>query len=77
MILIDKCRYKNAKIKPCEIHGFEYAVFKCRYCCNQSVWFCFGTTHFCDSCHNNHGNLTYAVYIIIFLIILLFFLNRM
>ena len=30
----------------------EHAVWKCRYCCDLAVWFCFGTTHFCDSCHN-------------------------
>ena len=30
----------------------EHAVWKCRYCCDLAVWFCFGTTHFCESCHN-------------------------
>jgi E3 ubiquitin-protein ligase MYCBP2 len=29
----------------------EYHTFKCRFCCNVAVWFCFGTTHFCDACH--------------------------
>eukprot|EP01059_Diplonema_ambulator_P030201 TRINITY_DN5073_c0_g1_i1.p1 TRINITY_DN5073_c0_g1~~TRINITY_DN5073_c0_g1_i1.p1 ORF type:complete len:801 (+),score=250.08 TRINITY_DN5073_c0_g1_i1:218-2404(+) len=35
----------------CDVHGTEYIQFKCRYCCKPAVWFCWGTTHFCDSCH--------------------------
>lgn len=44
--------------QECPKHGKDYLEFKCRFCCSVSVWFCFGTTHFCDSCHNNHYNLT-------------------
>jgi E3 ubiquitin-protein ligase MYCBP2 len=29
----------------------EYMVWKCRFCCSESVWFCFGNTHFCDEHH--------------------------
>lgn len=29
----------------------EYAIWKCRFCCSLAVWFCWGTTHFCDPCH--------------------------
>ena len=32
-------------------HGAEEMEYKCRYCCDVAVWFCFGTTHFCDACH--------------------------
>jgi len=32
-------------------HGAEEMEYKCRYCCGVAVWFCFGTTHFCDACH--------------------------
>ena len=32
--------------------------FKCRYCCTIAVWFFFGTTHFCEPCHNNNSVLT-------------------
>lgn len=35
----------------CKIHGTDFIDFKCRYCCSISLWFCFGTTHFCDPCH--------------------------
>ncbi|KAJ6243970.1 e3 ubiquitin-protein ligase mycbp2 [Anaeramoeba flamelloides] len=37
--------------KPCPIHKTKYLVWKCRFCCNIAVWFCWGTTHFCDECH--------------------------
>ena len=32
-------------------HGDDEMEYKCRYCCDVAVWFCFGTTHFCDKCH--------------------------
>ncbi|KNC49138.1 uncharacterized protein AMSG_05111 [Thecamonas trahens ATCC 50062] len=25
---------------------------KCRFCCNLATWLCWGTTHFCDACHD-------------------------
>ncbi|EGC30671.1 hypothetical protein DICPUDRAFT_41102 [Dictyostelium purpureum] len=42
----------------CPKHGKDYLEFKCRYCCSVAIWFCFGTTHFCESCHNNHTTLS-------------------
>ena len=36
----------------CPKHGGQYLEFKCKYCCNLAVWFCWGTTHFCDLCHS-------------------------
>ena len=36
----------------CPRHGIEFLDYKCRYCCSVAVWFCFGTTHFCNKCHN-------------------------
>jgi len=38
-------------VEECSKHGKEHIVFKCRFCCSPSTWFCWGTTHFCDSCH--------------------------
>jgi len=38
----------------CKLHGRDYLVYKCRYCCSEATWFCFGHVHFCDPCHNNH-----------------------
>jgi len=37
----------------CPEHGTEFIEYKCRYCCNMAVWFCWGTSHFCDECHKN------------------------
>lgn len=28
-----------------------FHVWKCRYCCRSSNFVCYGTTHFCDECH--------------------------
>ena len=41
----------------CAKHGRDYLEFKCRFCCSIALWFCFGTTHFCDPCHNDHSRL--------------------
>ncbi|GIL90953.1 hypothetical protein Vretimale_17097 [Volvox reticuliferus] len=37
----------------CPHHGTSYIEWKCRYCCSLATWFCFGTTHMCESCHSN------------------------
>jgi E3 ubiquitin-protein ligase MYCBP2 len=26
-------------------------VFKCFWCCRPAEWFCWGTSHFCETCH--------------------------
>jgi len=41
----------------CPKHGRDYLEYKCRYCCSIAVWFCFGTTHFCEECHNDFSRL--------------------
>ena len=35
-------------------HG-GYHVWKCRYCCNPSSFVCYGTVHFCESCHDRNS----------------------
>ena len=35
----------------CKKHGTEGLMYKCRFCCNIAIWFCWGTTHFCEKCH--------------------------
>jgi len=45
------------QVQDCPKHGKDYLEFKCRFCCSIAVWFCFGTTHFCEPCHNNNGPL--------------------
>lgn len=47
----------NAQV--CSKHGTEYIGYKCRYCCSMAVFFCFGTTHFCPVCHNDHVRVTH------------------
>ncbi|KAL1432940.1 hypothetical protein MTO96_001928 [Rhipicephalus appendiculatus] len=34
-------------------HGTDFLEYKCRYCCSVAVFFCFGTTHFCNACHDD------------------------
>jgi len=41
----------------CEKHGSDYIEYKCRFCCSTAQWFCFGTTHFCEPCHNKRMDL--------------------
>jgi E3 ubiquitin-protein ligase MYCBP2 len=36
----------------CARHGDGGMIFKCFFCCNPAEWLCFGTTHFCEECHN-------------------------
>ena len=43
-------------VKECLKHGAENIDFKCKYCCSIALWFCWGTTHFCDPCHLVAGN---------------------
>lgn len=47
-------------INECPDHGREYIEYKCRFCCSIAVWFCWGTTHFCDACHQNAAELITA-----------------
>ncbi|KAJ3430755.1 e3 ubiquitin-protein ligase mycbp2 [Anaeramoeba flamelloides] len=42
---------------PCKKHGTDYLIWKCKFCCNIAVWFCWGNTHFCDSCHRKASTL--------------------
>ena len=43
---------KDGEDGICKEHGAMFLEYKCKYCCNLAVWFCWGTTHFCDQCHN-------------------------
>ena len=46
------CGGCSAGSVTCEKHGHSAIEFKCKYCCNIAVWFCWGTTHFCELCHS-------------------------
>lgn len=38
-------------LSRCKIHGREFIEYKCKWCCSIAQYFCWGTTHFCESCH--------------------------
>lgn len=40
-----------AGVTNCPRHGKDFIEYKCRFCCRMASWFCWGTTHFCDPCH--------------------------
>ena len=42
----------------CPKHGADFLEYKCRYCCSVAVFFCFGTTHFCNPCHEDFQRVT-------------------
>lgn len=44
-------------VSKCKKHGTDYLEWKCRFCCSVAVFFCFGTTHFCDTCHDNYSKM--------------------
>ena len=44
---------KYFQAQMCPKHGTDYLEYKCRYCCSVAVFFCFGTTHFCNACHDD------------------------
>ncbi|KAG4079975.1 hypothetical protein HA402_006287 [Bradysia odoriphaga] len=50
-----------ARAQMCPKHGTDFLEYKCRYCCSVAVFFCFGTTHFCDTCHDDFQRLTNIV----------------
>ena len=47
-----------SRAQMCPRHGAEYLEYKCRYCCSVAVFFCFGTTHFCNACHEDFRHVT-------------------
>jgi E3 ubiquitin-protein ligase MYCBP2 len=53
-----KCLPLSAGVTDCPKHGKDYIEYKCRFCCSIAIFFCFGTTHFCDACHREPGRMT-------------------
>ena len=60
-LICGACASENVKggIINCPVHGNVFIEFKCRFCCSVAQWFCWGNTHFCESCHNKQCNGTY------------------
>lgn len=48
------CQSVNSQ-NTCAIHGDDWLSFKCRFCCNISVWHCWSKTHFCEYCHSHYS----------------------
>ncbi|KAH9488940.1 E3 ubiquitin-protein ligase mycbp2 [Bulinus truncatus] len=47
-----------SRAQMCAKHGADFLEYKCRYCCSVAVFFCFGTTHFCNPCHEEFQRVT-------------------
>ncbi|KAK7473506.1 hypothetical protein BaRGS_00035259, partial [Batillaria attramentaria] len=47
-----------SRAQMCPKHGSDFLEYKCRYCCSVAVFFCFGTTHFCNACHDDFQRVT-------------------
>ena len=47
-----KCASYAGGVTDCPKHGEDFTQYKCHYCCDLAVWFCWGTTHFCETCHD-------------------------
>jgi E3 ubiquitin-protein ligase MYCBP2 len=41
----------DSNVRSCRIHGTEFVEFKCKFCCTVATWYCWGSTHFCTTCH--------------------------
>jgi len=46
-----ECSSVGITLQNCPKHGKDYIEFKCKFCCSIATWFCWGSTHFCESCH--------------------------
>ena len=46
-----KCAKPQTFATTCDKHGAEYIQWKCQFCCSMATYYCWGTTHFCESCH--------------------------
>ncbi|XP_045784545.1 E3 ubiquitin-protein ligase MYCBP2 [Maniola jurtina] len=47
-----------AGARVCPKHAADFLEYKCRYCCSVAVFFCFGTSHFCNACHDDFQRVT-------------------
>lgn len=47
-----------SRAQMCSRHGADFLEYKCRYCCSVAIFFCFGTTHFCNACHEDFQRVT-------------------
>jgi hypothetical protein len=43
---------------PCPVHGDQFAVYKCSYCCGAANWQCGYGYFYCHPCHDGVGEKT-------------------
>lgn len=51
-LLCGGCQLGVQNVSSCKKHGTDWLGWKCRFCCSNSVWYCFSSTHFCERCHS-------------------------
>ena len=56
-LLCQDCLLKEigAGTTTCEKHGTEQIDWKCQFCCSTALFCCFGTTYFCNPCHEEYN----------------------
>jgi len=47
------CAALRSGVKCTAGHDPSFVEWKCKYCCSVASWFCWGTTHMCDRCHDD------------------------
>mmetsp|Transcript_9014 Transcript_9014/g.27094 ORF Transcript_9014/g.27094 Transcript_9014/m.27094 type:complete len:299 (-) Transcript_9014:2077-2973(-) len=52
--ICDKCNPRTASICTQSSHRGHY-IWKCRYCCNEAKYVCYGNVHFCEECHDRNS----------------------
>lgn len=51
--LCDKCSPRTGRLCADGMHSASY-VWKCRLCCREAEYVCYGGVHLCASCHARH-----------------------
>eukprot|EP01112_Ceratiomyxa_fruticulosa_P019235 TRINITY_DN626_c0_g1_i2.p1 TRINITY_DN626_c0_g1~~TRINITY_DN626_c0_g1_i2.p1 ORF type:complete len:753 (+),score=87.02 TRINITY_DN626_c0_g1_i2:295-2553(+) len=54
-LICGRCTEGNSAV--CGIHGDAFIEYKCKFCCRPAVFFCWGSTHFCNKCHDKAGTI--------------------
>lgn len=45
-----------SSFERCDLHGDEWVLYKCRYCCRLSTYHCWDSTHFCGMRLQQHNS---------------------
>eukprot|EP00188_Purpureofilum_apyrenoidigerum_P001888 Plantae.Rhodophyta-Purpureofilum_apyrenoidigerum.ctg20888.p1 GENE.Plantae.Rhodophyta-Purpureofilum_apyrenoidigerum.ctg20888~~Plantae.Rhodophyta-Purpureofilum_apyrenoidigerum.ctg20888.p1 ORF type:complete len:542 (-),score=52.02 Plantae.Rhodophyta-Purpureofilum_apyrenoidigerum.ctg20888:131-1756(-) len=52
--ICDKCNPRTASVCTNTSHRGHY-IWKCRYCCSEAKYVCYGNVHFCKECHERNS----------------------